>query len=257
MFTTRRGGVSTGPYASLNLGFATDDDPGAMACNRAALPELIGSPPPRFIHQVHGREVRRLALAVSADAVSADAVSADAASADAASADAASADAASADAVSADGARPQVDGQATNLAGVALVALSADCLTIAVAGRGAVAMVHAGWRGLRAGVIAEGVAAVRELGGAGELAAAIGPGAGPCCYEVGDAVHAAFADYGSHAGQGRTLDLKAIAAQQLRRAGVPIVHDIGLCTLCSPELLFSHRRDGGVTGRQAGVAWLS
>ena len=101
------------------------------------------------------------------------------------------------------------------------------------------------------------MAAVRELGGEGELSAAIGPGAGPCCYEVGEEVHAAFADIGE-AHHGRHLDLKAIARHQLRAAGVANVADIGLCTICSdPGLLFSHRRDQGVTGRQAGVAWLT
>jgi copper oxidase (laccase) domain-containing protein len=144
-----------------------------------------------------------------------------------------------------------------------MAALVADCLPIAVAGGGAAAMLHAGWRGLQGGVIAAGVRAVRELGtgppgGAEpELAAAIGPGAGPCCYEVGDEVHAAFAEY-PDARRGDNLDLKAIARRQLLAAGVSGVHDIELCTLCAPrDLLYSHRRDGGVTGRQAGVAWLT
>ncbi len=117
----------------------------------------------------------------------------------------------------------------------------------------AVGVVHAGWRGLAGGVLAEGVRAVRELGAQGPLWAAIGPGAGGCCYEVGDEVRAHFAP--EHA-RGRLLDLKAAAAAQLAGLGVEHVHDCGLCTLCAePGLLFSHRRDGGVTGRQAGVAW--
>jgi YfiH family protein len=156
--------------------------------------------------------------------------------------------------------RPRADGQATNLRGVAMAALAADCLPIAIAGGGAAAIVHAGWRGLDGGVIAAGARAVRDLatqGGEPELAAAIGPGAGPCCYEVGDEVHAAFAEY-SGVRRGDNLDLKEIARRQLLAAGVSDVHDIALCTLCAPpELLYSHRRDGGVTGRQAGVAWLT
>jgi polyphenol oxidase len=113
-------------------------------------------------------------------------------------------------------------------------------------------------RRLAGGILAEGVAAVRELGADGSLAAAIGPGAGPCCYEVGDDVHAAFADQDLDIRHGRNLDLKAIAREQLQRAGVEVVHDVGLCTICGdPTLLFSHRRDGGITGRQAGVVWLS
>jgi polyphenol oxidase len=112
---------------------------------------------------------------------------------------------------------------------------------------------HGGWRGLAGGIVAEGVRALRELGATGELAAAIGPGAGGCCYETGDEVRARFR--AEHA-RGRHLDLKAVAAQQLREAGVAEVHDAGVCTLCAePGLLFSHRRDGGLTGRQAGIAW--
>ena len=90
----------------------------------------------------------------------------------------------------------------------------------------------------------------------GELTAAIGPGAGPCCYEVGDEVHEAFAGLPA-AHHARRLDLKAIARARLQEAGVGEVQDLGLCTICAdPGLLFSHRRDRGVTGRQAGVAWL-
>jgi hypothetical protein len=152
----------------------------------------------------------------------------------------------------------RADGQITHEPGLALTALTADCLPIAVAGDGAVAMLHAGWRGLRDGVIAAGVAAVRERGADGALRAAIGPGAGPCCYEVGDEVLAAFADEPAATRGESKLDLKAIARAQLERAGVIEVHDIALCTICSdPALLFSHRRDRGVTGRQAGIAWLS
>jgi hypothetical protein len=151
----------------------------------------------------------------------------------------------------------QADGQATATRGVAATVMVADCLPVALAGEGAVAMVHAGWRGLAAGIIGEGVARLRELGARGPLSAAIGPGAGPCCYEVGDEVHAAFAKHGSAVRRGRNLDLKAIAARELDRAGVQVIHDVGLCTLCSdPSLLFSHRRDRGLTGRQAGLAWL-
>ena len=221
-FSTRRGGHSRGPYESLNLGWLTEDDPRVVTENRAALQAELGAPPLSFVHQVHGADVRRI---IEKPAEPRE--------------------------------RPRMDGQATNLPHVALCALVADCLPVAVARRGAVAMLHAGWRGLATGVIAAGVAAVRELGDGGELSAAIGPGAGPCCYETGDEVHEAFADLaGVHLG--RHLDLKAIARHQLRTAGVTEIADIGICTICSdPELLFSHRRDHGITGRQAGVAWLT
>ena len=106
--------------------------------------------------------------------------------------------------------------------------------------------------------MAEGVRALRELGAEGPLEAAVGPGAGGCCYEVGEEVHREFAGYDGRARRGRNLDMKAIARDQLEAAGVQAVHDIGLCTICSDEtLFFSHRRDRGVTGRQAGLAWLS
>src|SRR6185437_10374614 len=141
---------------------------------------------------------------------------------------------------------------------VAPMVMTADCLPVAVAGPSAVAMLHAGWRGLDGGILAEGVDALRELGAGAPLQAAIGPGAGPCCYEVGEEVHATFAAQDLDIRNGRNLDLKAIAREQLERAGVEVVHDVGLCTICGdPTLLFSHRRDGGVTGRQAGVVWLS
>ncbi len=148
------------------------------------------------------------------------------------------------------------DGQATRLEAVGVAVHVADCLPVAVAGPGGVAVLHAGWRGLAGGVLAEGVAAVRRLGGGGRLEAAIGPGAGGCCYEVGEEVHAAL---GAHpaARRGRRLDLKAVARAQLEAAGVDRVEDVGVCTLCAPAgLLFSHRRDGPQTGRQAAIAWL-
>ncbi|MEA2297464.1 MAG: purine-nucleoside/S-methyl-5-thioadenosine phosphorylase / adenosine deaminase [Solirubrobacteraceae bacterium] len=148
------------------------------------------------------------------------------------------------------------DGQATRLPGVGVAVHAADCLPVAVAGAGGVAVLHAGWRGLEAGVIDEGVAVLRRLGARGPLEATIGPGAGGCCYQAGPEVHAAFAGIDG-ASRGRRVDLKAVARAQLERAGVERVTDVGLCTLCAPPgLLFSHRRDGPGTGRQAGIAWL-
>jgi polyphenol oxidase len=221
VFTTRRGGFSTGPYATMNLGRLTRDDPEAVARNRAALQAQFGVEL-SLIRQVHGNRVRRVVSAPSPARTE------------------------------------EADGQATTLAGVAPMVLVADCLPIALAGAGAVAVLHAGWRGLAAGIVAEGVRAVRELGASGPLEAAIGPGAGPCCYEVGEEVHAAFAQHGQEVRRGRNLDLKTIARKELVRAGVVSVHDVGLCTICAePSLLFSHRRDRGMTGRQAGIAWLT
>lgn len=222
-FTTRAGGVSAPPYDTLNLGPWTEDDPAAVAENRRRTAAAAGAGPAALAQgrQVHGARVLRVA------------------------------------------GRPgpvcDADGQATATPGTVPIVLVADCLPIAVAGGGAVAMLHGGWRGLAAGIVAEGVRAVRELGAPdAPLAAAIGPGAGGCCYEAREDVHAAFAGLGPDVRHGRAADLKAVARLQLEAAGVSTVHDLELCTLCSPPgLFFSHRRDGGVTGRQGGLAWLS
>ncbi len=155
-----------------------------------------------------------------------------------------------------DGAQPapvEADGYATATPEVGAMVLVADCLPVALGARGAVAMLHAGWRGLSAGVLEEGVRALRELGGEGEISAAIGPGAGVCCYEVGAEVHAAFA---GHDGRGRHLDLRALAHERLRAAGIHDIQNDERCTICGAGL-FSHRREGVRAGRQAGVAWLS
>jgi YfiH family protein len=149
------------------------------------------------------------------------------------------------------------DAIVTTVGGVAPMVLVADCVPIVIAARGAVAAVHAGWRGLDAGIIAEAAARVRTLSG-GVLNAAIGPAAGVCCYEVGEDLHRRFALRSQDFRRRQNLDLKAIARVQLMEAGVARVHDAGICTICSdPDLLFSYRRDGAATGRQAAIAWLS
>jgi YfiH family protein len=164
----------------------------------------------------------------------------------------------------------EADGQATAASGVGVVVLTADCLPVALGANGVVAVVHAGWRGLAAGVLEEGVAALRDLGGVrtggsagaqdGEIVAVIGPGAGPCCYEVGEEVHAAFG--GAHRVGGSPtdpptggIDLKAIARERLLAAGASEVRDVDACTICD-ERFFSYRREGARAGRQGGVAWL-
>lgn len=218
LFTTRRGGVSRGAYASLNLGRWSDDDADAVDRNRRIVADAVGLPLDAVVQgrQVHGVRVELRAAG--------------------------------------DDTLNEADGQATRVEGLAALVLTADCLPIALIAPDAVAMVHAGWRGLADGVVEEGVRAVRELAGAGELRAAIGPGAGGCCYEVGPEVHEAF----GRPAQRAAIDLKAIARERLIAAGAAEVHDVGLCTICSdPELFFSHRRDRGVTGRQAGIAWRS
>ncbi|MEA2316412.1 MAG: purine-nucleoside/S-methyl-5-thioadenosine phosphorylase / adenosine deaminase [Solirubrobacteraceae bacterium] len=209
LFTTRNGGVSEGPFASLNLGLWTDDEEDRVRENRARV-ERIGGGRLAQGRQVHGTTV----VESDPDTV------------------------------------VEADGQVTDRPGVAPIVLVADCVPIALVSPEAVGMVHAGWRGLAGGIVGEAVQRLRSLGAA-RIAAAVGPGAGPCCYEVGEEVHAAFGT------SGRTVDLKAIARARLEEAGVEEVHDSGLCTMCDSERFFSHRRDGGVTGRQAGVVWRS
>jgi YfiH family protein len=222
LFTTRRGGASQGPFASLNLGRRTDDGDANVDTNRDRLAAATGHPRARFLYgrQVHGKSVRRATEPPGPE-------------------------------------RPlaEEDGQATALDDAVALVFTADCLPVMLVADGAVAALHAGWRGLAAGIVAEGVAALRELGALGPVTAALGPAARGCCYEVGEEVHAHFEGYDARVGE-RNLDLAAVARAQLAAAGVGEVHDVGLCTMCAdPELFFSHRRDKGVTGRQAGVVW--
>jgi YfiH family protein len=179
------------------------------------------------------------------------------------------------------------DGHATALPGVGAMVLVADCLPVVLGTQGAVAALHAGWRGLAAGVLEQGVRVLRDIGGGdgddrddrdddGEIVALIGPGAGPCCYEVGPEVHAALSETGDAssaldpaapgawgAASGTiglppraNIDLPAIAAARLTAAGVQRVQQVGGCTICDPRF-YSHRREGAAAGRQAGIAWLS
>ncbi len=146
------------------------------------------------------------------------------------------------------------DGHATSGQRLGMMVLAADCLPVALGSSRAVAMLHAGWRGLASGVLEEGVRALQELGDEREeTVAVIGPGAGVCCYEVGEEVHAALG--GAHR-EGQNIDLRAIARERLLGAGVARVREVPVCTVCD-ERFFSHRREGGRAGRQAGVAWLS
>jgi YfiH family protein len=222
VFTTRRGGVSRPPYDALNLGLLTDDDRGAVLANRDRLARELG------VAFAYGRQVHGCGVLVADRANDPELEPAEA------------------------------DAVVTDADGVGAMVLTADCVPIAIARAGAVAMVHAGWQGLARGVIAAAASALGTPHRGGPMAAAIGPSAGPCCYEVGDELRARFAEYGPEVWNGRRLDLWAIARRQLATAGVATVHELGLCTICSSaEMFFSHRRDGGVTGRQAGIAWLS
>ena len=151
---------------------------------------------------------------------------------------------------------PHADGQATRVRGLGMMVMSADCLPVALGCEDTVAMVHAGWRGLAAGVLERGVVALRELSREGEgarILAVIGPCAGACCYEVGPEVHESFGETGRGVSN---IDLRAIARRRLLATGVSEVKDLEACTICDGRF-FSHRREGAASGRMAGVAWLS
>jgi YfiH family protein len=224
--TTRRGGVSEGPYADLNLGDHVGDDPSAVARNRSLLRESLGLPEePRWLTQVHGCtvasavEVRKGCEADAAVAIE---------------------------------------------AGYVCAVLTADCLPLLFCDRAGtrVAAVHAGWRGLVEGVVE---AAVADLGVPGsELLCWLGPAIGPDAFEVGSEVRERFLKAGGvvaasafrSRGNGKWLaDIYELARQRLATLGVEAVSGGGLCTYSDPGSFFSYRRDG-VTGRMASLIWL-
>jgi polyphenol oxidase len=216
-FTTRVGGVSEAPYDSLNLTRGTGDDEARVEENRRRACELLGLPYERlaFNRQVHSPTVHR---------------------------------------ARAGGRGAPGDGLWTDEPDLPLLAMSADCLPIAVAttaGPRRLAVLHAGWRGLAEGVLEAGVSTLGDA----PKAAIIGPAIGPCCYEVGPEVARLYEPDLLSNGH---LDLWRAAERVLRRVGVERVERVDLCTRDHPELFFSHRRDGlargvqGVIGAVAG-----
>ncbi len=222
--TCRQGGVSRPPYDSLNLAAHVGDAPPAVAENRARLVREAGLPAqPRWLRQVHGAVVVEASRAENA----------------------------------------QADGLFTCDENVVCAVLTADCLPLLLCtrdGRG-VAALHCGWRGLAAGIVEAGVAALAAVGG-GALLAWLGPAIGPQAFVVGDEVRAAFlARDGGCAGAFRPAaggcwhaDLYALARRRLAACGVTSVSGGGWCTWRAREHFFSHRRDG-VTGRMATLIW--
>ena len=221
VFTTRVGGVSEGPYASLNLGRKSGDDPERADENRRIACEAIGADLEKLAlnYQVHSSRVLRAVPAMRGE---------------------------------------HADGLWTDQPGLPILAMSADCLPIVLVRTGpakpAVAVLHAGWKGLLAGIVAAGAHAL----GPGTLRAVIGPAIGPCCYEVGEEVATPFRErFGDDVVRERRLDLWTSAERGLRAAGVEQVDRFDRCTACEPETFFSHRRDAGNTGRQGVIAYVA
>ncbi len=223
--TTRDGGVSRGPYASLNLGDHVGDDPERVTRNRAMLAGHLALPAePLWLHQVHGCDLAEVGSAPSGCVA---------------------------------------DAAVARAPGEVCAVMTADCLPLILCDeRGRVAAaVHGGWRGLAAGVIER---ALMGLGvEPGRILAWLGPAIGPDVFEVGSEVREIFvaADPGAAAafsprGDGKWLaDLFLLARRRLASLGVTRVHGGGLCTFSDPRRFFSFRRDG-VTGRMATLIWL-
>ncbi len=220
-FSTRRGGVSNGPYHSLNLGRSTDDQPEAVEENRRRWLVSLNLDPARFANagQVHGRIVVH---------------------------------------VRAPGLHPSCDVLVTTTPGLALAIAGADCLPILYAARGAVAAAHAGWRGTADGAPEAALSAVCAAGGVAPDSVGIhfGPGIRGCCYQVGPDVAERFpAEALRRDGDSAWLDLPTAARSRLLAAGAnaDAIHDTGACTACESPWYFSHRRDHGLTGRHWGL----
>jgi YfiH family protein len=233
-FTGRAGGASAAPYASLNLGLRVGDDLRSALANRRRVATVLGlaGQPWAVTRQVHSALVLRVGRARLGQGPP------------------------EAKAPVGEG-----DGLVTAEPGIVLAVLTADCAPVLLAdpAAGVVAAVHAGWRGLAAGVVEAAVAAMAGLGAdPGACVGLVGPAIGGCCYEVGPEVRAAVGDrYPTALATTRSgrpaLDPAAAAAEALTRAGVGELRVARECTFDLEHRYFSHRRDRGHTGRQAGL----
>jgi YfiH family protein len=233
--TTRNGGVSATPYATLNLGFTTSrsasaDSAASVRENRRRVARFLPSAPV-WLDQAHGTDVAIVAHA---------------------------------DVAALRERAPIADAAVTRDRDVVLAVLTADCLPILLADRrgGVVGIAHAGWRGLARGVVENAIAAMRVE--PRDVVAWLGPGIGPHAFEVRDDVHTLFVAPDRDAapafvaiGEGKWLaDLYALARRRLARAGVRDVHGGGFCTHADAARFFSYRRDGE-TGRMATLLCMS
>jgi YfiH family protein len=225
--TTRNGGFSVGAYASFNLSNLVGDEPGSVKRNRALLREVLKLPAePIWLTQVHGTRV--------IDAFDA-------------------------------GPGEEADGCVTGTGGVVCAVLTADCLPVLLCDRRStrIAALHAGWRGLAAGIIEEGLRRIHVP--PANLMAWLGPAIGPSAYEVGDDVRNTFIGLDKEMAGSFTpvpnrpghwlADLYDIARRRLRSQGVHDIHGGLRCTLRERNLFYSHRRDGNC-GRMASLIWL-
>ncbi len=229
-FSTRNGGVSEGPFATLNAAVGPGDDPAAVAENLRRVAAAVGVAPAALFQtsQVHGVAVREIHSGDAREAV----------------------------------VREEADALVAREPGVAVGVRVADCVPILVhdARSGAVAAIHAGWRGLADGVIGAGVGALAADDPSG-LVAAVGPSIGPCCFEVGEEVAERIAtSVGDRsviiAGAGKPhVDLRRAARIALGRLGLAAdrIEDVPGCTMCEPERFHSFRRDGARSGRLIAV----
>lgn len=222
VFTTRDGGVSQGPYASLNVGVLTGDEPANVMENRRLLAEQVGLDPAAIAmgRQVHGVAIERWGAPPDRDRHGF---------------------------TNPEAAFPEVDGHTTTRHGLGLVVQGADCFPVALASPLRVAMLHCGWRSVADGIVEHALNLFET-----SPTAVVGPGIGSCCFEVGQDVASQFEEPAVSDGM---LDLRGVIAAKLHGAGVQTVEHVYMCTSCREDLFFSYRRDGGVTGRQCGIVW--
>lgn len=227
-FSARLGGVSAKPFDSLNLGLITADDGENVQENRRRLAAALDFGPEQvaYARQVHGTRLLEHSSPSRGSFVRSGGTKEPRVGV------------------------PEADGHVLREPGMGALVFTADCLPIAVSGPEGMAMLHAGWRGLAGGILAAGAEAVEAT------SAAIGPGIGPCCYEVGEEVLESFSGLGEGVAEGRMLDLAEAARRLLAAAGVERIESADLCTYCEADLFFSHRRDEGRTGRQGGLGWV-